>query len=141
MIIKNNEVNLFGIGLTDYTFVYQDLDKSKLHLYLELHQVTHAGGKKETLKNVPIKKCLRENMQNDFERSTFDNIGLDKLYCLDTSDPDVVLKASRDDELQGNDHTFWVVKAEKCSEKTRQPGDPACSSDAEIEKYLDGKAL
>ncbi len=30
---------------------------------------------------------------------------------------------------------------ETCNENTRSPGDPECSSDEEIDKYLKGKVL
>ncbi len=38
-------------------------------------------------------------------------------------------------------HAFFILKFEICHEESKRPGDPECSSDEEIDKYLKGKTV
>ena len=46
------------------------------------------------------------------------------MYCMDTSKPDIYLQATKDDQVMGKKHVFFIIKAAECSEKTRLVGDP-----------------
>jgi hypothetical protein len=38
-------------------------------------------------------------------------------------------------------HSYLVFRAAECSDATKLKGDPACSSQQEIDKYLKGKVI
>ena len=63
------------------------------------------------------------------------------MYCLDSSDKSVYLKASKDNEIDNFDHAWLKIIATECTEESRLPGDPTCASQTEITNYLDGKSL
>jgi hypothetical protein len=57
------------------------------------------------------------------------------------NDEGMFLKASKDDEINGMEHSFFKIVATECSNETKIEGDPECSSEEDIRKYLLGKKL
>ena len=63
------------------------------------------------------------------------------MYCLDSDNENMKLKATRDDEIKGREHIYWVIKAVECRAENKLEGDAPCSSQADIDDYLEGKVI
>ena len=63
------------------------------------------------------------------------------MYCLDTNNEDMKLMSTRDDELLDKDHIFWKIEVQECTSDNNLESDAACSSQAAIDDYLEGKVI
>ena len=79
-----NQTTTLAMSFQDYTFKSYDIDRSKLHLYIERFTSTFTDGKKSlTRVRGEIKKCLKEDLKTNFEKKTYDFYNFKDMYCLD----------------------------------------------------------
>jgi hypothetical protein len=78
-------------------------------------------------------------MTNDFQRKTFDNLGMGSYLCIDPNDPEFFILNTVNEMASGEKVAYFKVIFAECTEKTRLPGDPQCSSQSVIDDYMSDK--
>lgn len=51
------------------------------------------------------------------------------------------MQGTRDSQVRRENHAYIIFEAWRCSEDTKEPGDPDCASDEDIVKWIDTKML
>ena len=79
-------------------------------------------------------------MVTEFTRLSFDQNKMASKYCLEDT-KDMYLQGTRDDISRKQAHSYFIIRVSECTDATKFDGDPVCSSQTQIDDYLNGKVL